>query len=113
RAEDGAGRLQPYQMVRSLELVQDRIAGGDHAALPMQNKLLELIDARFREADGSEFTERRNFDALMIYAMSGGNPATVAASLEGLSMHEADSAATAGILRYLAGDVAGAREAMA
>jgi len=113
RAEDGAGRLQPYQMVRSLELVQDRIAGGDHAALPMQKKLLELIDARFREADGSEFAERRNFDALMIYAMSGGNPATVAASLEGLSMHEADSAATAGILRYLAGDVAAAREAMA
>ena len=30
------------------QLVQDRIAGGDHAALPMQRKLLEMIDARFR-----------------------------------------------------------------
>jgi len=41
-----AETLQPYQMVRSLQLVQDRIAAGDHAALPMQAKLLEMIDAR-------------------------------------------------------------------
>lgn len=107
------GPLQPYQMVRSLELVQDRIAGGDHAALPMQKKLLELIDARFRNADSREFAERRNFDALMVYAMSGGNPETVAASLEGLSLGEVDRAATEGVLNYLDGDVAEARRAMA
>ena len=112
--DDGAaGGLQPYQMVRSLQLVQDRIAGGDHAALPMQKKLLELIDARFRDAESREFSERRNFDALMIYAMSGGNPATVAASLGGLSLDEADGAATAGVLSYLGGDVTAARSAMA
>ena len=104
--------LQPYQMVRSLELVQDRIAGGDHAALPMQKKLLELIDARFRSASSAEFSERRNFDALMVYAMSGGNPTTVAASLGGLSLDEADHAATTGVLSYLGGDVARARDAM-
>ncbi|MCO5157665.1 MAG: chemotaxis protein MotC [Aquamicrobium sp.] len=116
RAEEPAARdggLQPYQMVRSLELVQDRIAGGDHAALPMQKKLLELIDARFRNAQGQEFTERRNFDALMVYAMSGGNPETVAASLGGLSLDEADRAATEGVLSYLGGDVAEARRVMA
>lgn len=112
-APEAEGGLQPYQMVRSLQLVQDRIAGGDHAALPMQNKLLELIDARFRRAGGEEFAERRNFDALMIYAMSGGNPATLATSLEGLSLDAADAAASNGIVFYLAGDVAGARDAMA
>ncbi len=111
-AGSAEGRLQPYQMVRSLELVQDRIAGGDHAALPMQKKLLELIDARFRAADASEFAERRNFDALMIYAMSGGNPTTVEASLGGLALDDADSAATGGVLSYLGGDVARARGAM-
>lgn len=107
------GSLQPYQMVRSLELVQDRIAGGDHAALPMQKKLLELIDARFRSAKSREFAERRNFDALMVYAMSGGNPETVAASLGGLSLDEADRAATRVVLSYLGGDVAEARKVMA
>lgn len=116
QAEDLAGTpagLQPYQMVRSLELVQDRIAGGDHAALPMQKKLLELIDGRFRGASAAEFSERRNFDALMIYAMSGGNPTTVEVSLAGLALDEADRAAADGLLGYLAGDVAGARAAMA
>jgi len=43
--------LQPYQLVRSLQLVQDRIAAGDHAAMPMQAKLLEMTDARLRQAD--------------------------------------------------------------
>ena len=81
RADFTNGSLQPYQMVRSLQLVQDRIAGGDHAALPMQKKLLELTDARFRAASDKAFADRRNAHALMVYAMSGGNPATVADSL--------------------------------
>lgn len=115
RAEEPAARegaLQPYQMVRSLELVQDRIAGGDHAALPMQKKLLELIDTRFRTAESHEFGERRNFDALLVYAMSGGNPETVSASLKGLSLGDVDRAATDGVLNYLGGNVAEASRAM-
>ncbi|MGT2464327.1 hypothetical protein ACVOMV_00160 [Mesorhizobium atlanticum] len=71
--------LQPYrQLVRSLQLIQDRIAGGDHAALPMQAKLLEMIDARIRDANAEDFKEPKNFRALLVYGMSGGNPVTVA-----------------------------------
>lgn len=113
RAEFDGNGLQPYQMVRSLQLVQDRIAGGDHAALPMQKKLLELIDTRFRAAGNTDFEDRRNFHALMIYAMSGGNPATIAELLSRLEIDEADRAAGAGVLGYLTGDVAQARAAMA
>lgn len=105
--------LQPYQMVRSLQLVQDRIAGGDHAALPMQNKLLEMIDARLRRTGHEEFADRRNFHALMVYAMSGGNPATIADILARLEIEETDRAAGAAILGYLLGDVAQSRAALA
>ncbi|MFN3765804.1 MAG: hypothetical protein ACK4R3_09560 [Aliihoeflea sp.] len=35
-AAAASSALQPFQMIRSLQLVQDRIANGDHAALPMQ-----------------------------------------------------------------------------
>lgn len=112
-AETGTAGLQPYQMVRSLQLVQDRIAGGDHAALPMQRKLLELVDARLRGAGNDEFRERRNFQAMMIYAMSGGNPSTIADLLARMDIDEADRAAGAGVLGYLTGNVAQAREAMA
>ncbi len=113
RADFTNGSLQPYQMVRSLQLVQDRIAGGDHAALPMQKKLLELTDARFRAASDEDFADRRNAHALMVYAMSGGNPATVADSLARRQMNEDDRAAGAGVLGYLTGDVAQARKALA
>ena len=41
-ADDVPVGLQPYQIVRSLERVQDRLAGGDHASQPMQRKLLEM-----------------------------------------------------------------------
>lgn len=114
RAEALEGNaLQPYQMVRSLQLVQDRIADGDHAALPMQKKLLEMIDTRFRQAGETEFEDRRNFQALMVYAMSGGNPSTIADMLSRLEIDELDRQAGAGILGYLLGDVAQARAAMA
>lgn len=104
--------LQPYQMVRSLQLVQDRIAGGDHAALPMQNKLLEMIDTRLRRSGDEEFADKRNFHALMVYAMSGGNPATIADILARLEIEESDRAAGAAILGYLLGDVAQSRAAL-
>ncbi len=113
RAETGAAGLLPYQMVRSLQLVQDRIAGGDHAALPMQKKLLEMVDARFRNAGNDEFEDHRNFQAMMIYAMSGGNPATIADLLARMEIDEVDRAAGAGVLGYLTGNVAQARDAMA
>jgi len=70
-AEDA---LQPYQLVRSLQLVQDRIAAGDHAALPMQAKLLEMADTRLRAADAEDFKDPKNFRALLVYGMSGGKP---------------------------------------
>lgn len=104
--------LQPYQMVRSLQIVQDRIAGGDHASMPMQMKLLELIDLRMRGADASEFEDTRNVQALMVYAMSGGNPSTVASSLARLKIPERERKAGAGVLAYLTGDTQQARAAL-
>ena len=63
--------LQPYQLVRSLQLVQDRIAAGDHAAMPMQAKLLEMTDTRLREADAEDFKDPKNFRALLVVLRRG------------------------------------------
>lgn len=109
-AEEG---LQPYQIVRSLQLVQDRIAGGDHAAVPMQAKLLQMADARFRAAGEAEFKDPKNFRALLAYGMSGGNPATVAAAVSRAGMGDADKALATGVLAYLNGKPAAAVEALA
>ncbi|MGE0500367.1 MAG: chemotaxis protein MotC [Rhizobiaceae bacterium] len=95
--------LQAYQMVRSLQLVQDRIAGGDHAALPMQRKLLEMIDAKFRSAEAASFQDRRNVRSLLIYAMSGGNPVTVDVVRSRFPLEEQDRRMLDGVLDYLNG----------
>lgn len=101
--------LQPYQLVRSLQLIQDRIAGGDHAALPMQAKLLEMADARLRAADAEVFKDPKNFRALLVYGMSGGNPATVEAAVSrATTMSPQDIAIAKGVINYLVGRPAGA-----
>lgn len=103
--------LQPYQLVRSLQLVQDRIADGDHAALPMQGKLLELTDARLKKTAADDFREPRNFRALLVYGMSGGNPATVQNALSQLHLDERDKALAAGVMAYIEGDPAASLKA--
>ena len=107
-----AGRLRPFQLVRSLEQVQDRIAAGDHAALPMQHKLLEMVDARFREAGPQDFEDSRNFTALLVYAMSGGNPVTLDVALSRLNKEDPHHTLGAAILLYLKGEPKAAQIAL-
>jgi len=110
---EGEAPLQPYQMVRSLQLVQDRIADGDHAALPMQKKLLELIDARLRKAEADDFEDKRNYRSALIYSMSGGNPVTLEVVRSRLKLEPADAMLADGILAYLNGRTREARETFA
>ncbi len=69
--------LAPYKMLRSMQFVQDSVVQGDHSAGEMQRYLLGAIDKRLRSVDSSVFDDPRNVDATLIYAMSGGNPATL------------------------------------
>lgn len=105
-------KLQPYQLVRSLQLVQDRIASGDHAALPMQGKLLEITDQRLRGASAEDFKDAKDFRALLVYGMSGGNPATLAAAVSRLQLDDQDKATATGVIAYLRGDPGGALQAL-
>lgn len=98
--------LQPFQLVRSLQLVQDRLADGDHAALPMQRKLLEMIDGRMVRADPAEFGDGRNYRALLIYAMSGGNPATIGQVVARLDLTGEDARLGEAVTDYVTGRIA-------
>ena len=104
--------LQPYQMVRSLQLVQDRLALGDHAALPMQNKLLEMVDERFRTAKTDVFEDPKNLRALLVYGMSGGNPATVKTAAARIELDQTNQAIITGVLDYVGGKPGPAIEAL-
>ncbi|WP_095199341.1 chemotaxis protein MotC [Mesorhizobium carmichaelinearum] len=104
--------LQPYQLVRSLQLVQDRIAAGDHAAMPMQAKLLEMTDTRLREADAEDFKDPKNFRALLVYGMSGGNPVTVEAAVSRATTDPGSLAIAKSVIDYLNGRPGEAIEAL-
>ena len=69
--------LAPYKMLRSLQFVQDSVVLGDHSAAEMQRFMLGTIDQRLRTVDPAVYDDDRNVDAALIYAMSGGNPATL------------------------------------
>ena len=69
--------LMPYAMLRSLQFVQDSVTMGDHSATEMQRFLLQTIDERLKSAPSAIFKDPRNVDAALVYAMSGGNPATL------------------------------------
>lgn len=102
RAEEMNG-VEPYKLLRSLQFVQDSVVLGDHSAAEMQRFMLETIDKRLREADSAIFEEPRNIDATLIYAMSGGNPATleflVARDIDG----NFDNRVTDALRKYLSG----------
>jgi chemotaxis protein MotC len=106
-------QLEPYQIVRSLELVQDRIAGGDHASQPMQRKLLEMIDARFAKRETARFENELNRRALLIYAMSGGNPETIEAALPHLGKDDPNRLLGEKTLLYVNGKPKEAMDAFA
>lgn len=102
-AAEAPSGLEPYQIVRSLELVQDRLAGGDHASQPMQRTLLEMIDTRFATRESAGFENELNRRALLIYAMSGGNPATVEAALAHLGKDDPNRKLAEKVLFYVNG----------
>lgn len=104
--------LQPYQLVRSLQLVQDRIAAGDHAAMPMQAKLLEMVDARLRDTGADDFKDPKNFRALLVYGMSGGNPLTVETVVSRATVAPEELAIAKGVISYLNGRPADAIETL-
>ncbi|MBL8577523.1 MAG: chemotaxis protein MotC [Mesorhizobium sp.] len=99
----GAISLQPYQIVRSLELVQDRLVLGDHASQPMQRKLIQMADASFATRDSAHFENELNRRALVVYAMSGGNPVTVEAALPYLGKDDPNRRLGEKILFYVNG----------
>ncbi len=104
-----AAALEPYQTVRSMQLVQDRIADGDHAAMPMQSRVLGLADKSMREADANVFSEDdRNFQALLVYGMSGGNPVTLDVVMARIKLTDQQKLVGEAVSQYLRGNIGGA-----
>ncbi|MFD1746006.1 chemotaxis protein MotC [Rhizobium helianthi] len=102
-AQQAEDNLEPYQMVRSLQYVQDTVVMGDHSAGEMQRFLLGTIDKRLRSVSPRAFDDPRNADAALIYAMSGGNPATLEYLVSKDTAGNFDNRVANALRKYLAG----------
>lgn len=71
------GSGEPYELVRTLQAVQDGIANGDMAAHSGHVALIRQIGEKFLAADTSVWTNAQNGQAVVIYLLSGGGPQLV------------------------------------
>jgi chemotaxis protein MotC len=101
---------QPFELVRSLRALQDRIAQGDAAAHANQGKLIRDI-ARQLLAFGDEvWQDPRNGRAVILYALSGGDPAVLRELTERVKLKGVDERLIKGVLAYGRGRNAEAAE---
>ncbi|MBJ3778694.1 hypothetical protein [Acuticoccus mangrovi] len=93
----------PAALVRMLTALQDDVARGSGAAFKAQSILARRIAERFLAAHPSEWSEPRNTRALIIYALSGGNPAVVRKVQSSAELPSPYDEMLAGALAYLEG----------
>ncbi|QND75599.1 chemotaxis protein [Tardiphaga robiniae] len=93
---------EPYQMVRSLQMLQDQIARGDLDAHNSQPALLKRLGENFLKADAAVWKEPRNSRAAVTFLLSGGSPQVVA-SLRSRNVLNIDEAIVDGAIAYVEG----------
>ncbi|KJC38388.1 chemotaxis protein [Bradyrhizobium sp. LTSP849] len=76
-AEPATPSSEPYELVRSLQAVQDGIANGDTAAHGSHIALIRQIGEKLLAADASVWSNPQNGQAVVIYLLSGGAPQVV------------------------------------
>jgi chemotaxis protein MotC len=69
---------QPYQLVRTLEILQDKIAAGNAEAGAYQRELISQIAKKLPLVSDADWREPRNSRAAIVYALSGGDPGVLA-----------------------------------
>jgi chemotaxis protein MotC len=74
---------QPFELMRSLRALQDRIAGGDTAAFLAYPKTLAEYAQLLAETPDAAWSDRRNVRAAIAFVLSGGDP-QILKRLEGL-----------------------------
>lgn len=65
---------KPYEMVRSLQSLQEQIAQGNSHAIAAQRELLAKMDAAFVDLPVGTWQEPRNARAAVVHLLSGGHP---------------------------------------
>jgi chemotaxis protein MotC len=100
--EADAPAREPYQLVRTLQALQDDIARGSLEAHNAQPALLRKLGEEFQKADPAVWKDPKNARAVLTFLLSGGSPQAVAA-LRSRSLVGIDWAVLDGAVAYVEG----------
>lgn len=93
---------QPHQLIRTLQMLQDKIAFGSIEAHRAQLTVIKHVSDQFLQAGPEVWKDRRNANSAILFLLSGGPPATVKTLLlEGKL--SADDKILKGALAYVEG----------
>lgn len=102
RADEAAAGA-PYQSIRTLRRLQEKVAHGSMAAHTAQPALLASMASSFLDADPMVWHDARNARAAILYLFSGGKPAVVRAILSRSTMPRETDRLLKGALAYAEG----------
>lgn len=96
-------KQQPFEMVRSLQFLQENITLGSKASQAAQQKFLVQMTESFLAADMQTWRDRKNFSAALIHALSGGDPAVLRGLIRQGAIAGEDLPLAEGTLAYAEG----------
>lgn len=94
---------QPFELVRALRALQDRIAQGDAAAYASQRALLAQTATQLAQAGESVWKEPRNARAAIGFVLSGGDPRVLRKVAATGRLAGVDDKIVQGVLAYAEG----------
>ncbi len=103
----------PVELMRTLQLLQDRIAKGSTQAHLAQRQLLVHIEQRLLALEPETWADSANTRAGVSFALAGGGPAVLRKMLDSSKVAEADAPLVLGSLAYVEGREKEARTLLA
>jgi len=102
----------PYEIVRSVQFLQDQVARGNGAAIRVQAQLLRRYGPTFLEQPPEVWTDPRNLRAAALFVLSGGPPAVLRGILSTATIDGDERALLDGALAYVENRARDARAAL-
>ena len=82
--------IQPWVLVRDLQLLQDTLVNGEASALEQYRQEILVVGARMKRADWSVWNNQRNLDAAATFLLIGGDPLVAEIALKATTLSEGD-----------------------
>ena len=100
----------PFDIIRSLQFLQDQVARGNDRAIRVQALLLRRFGPVFLSSGAEVWADPRNRRAAVLFVLSGGPPAVLKGLMDAGVLPEEQRSLFEGALAYVENDLARARD---